>query len=146
MLKKLRLAVGLHIQRQPVLLPAVAILLICMSALLQQLLQRGYDRALSEQSATNMALIHAIEESVTLSIQAISGSLSLLSHQVPALSEKSLARIEQEMLHSFPQLHSIDVVPLSDAVLCQSEATSLNASRIQVLPPPKWSPMGRKCQ
>lgn len=135
MLKIWRQTVGEHLRRQPVLLPAVVIILVCLSVILHQLLQRGYERALNEQLAANVALVHAIEESITLSIQAVSGSLSSLSPQIPELSDTAILRVEKQLLHSFPQLHSIEVVPLSDAILCQTESTSTNTSKVRLLTP-----------
>jgi diguanylate cyclase (GGDEF)-like protein/PAS domain S-box-containing protein len=135
MLKKIRQVLGIHIQRQPVLIPAVVILIVCMSAMLQQLLQRGYERALKEQLVTNTALIYAIEDSVTRSIQAVNGSLSSLATQASELPEESIQLVEQQMLRSLPQLRSIDVVPLADAVLCQPHVSSLYRSEIRMLPP-----------
>lgn len=135
MFTKVRQVLGVLLQRQPVLIPAVVLLIIFMLVLLQQLLQRGYERALKEQQVTNTALIYAIEDSVTRSIQAVNGSLTSLATQISELPEDSIQLAEQQILRSLPQLRSIDVVPLAEAALCQPHAVSLNRSEIRILPP-----------
>ncbi|RBP78300.1 EAL domain-containing protein [Marinomonas rhizomae] len=135
MFKQIQQMLGIYIRRQPVLIPAAVVLVIFMLVLLQQLLQRGYERALKEQLITNTALIYAIEDSVTRSIQAVNGSLTSLATQIPELSEESRQSVEQQMLRSLPQLRSIDVIPLAKATLCQPLVTSLKRSETRMLAP-----------
>ena len=135
MFKKARQVLGVHLRRQPVLIPAVFLIIVFMLILLQHLLHRGYERALKEQLITNTTLIYAIEDSVTRSIQAVNGSLASLATQISELPDESILLVEQQMLRSLPQLRSINLVALSEAGLCQSQLIPLNRSEVRMLPP-----------
>lgn len=109
----------------------VAVFLV-MAISLQNILVRGHERALEEQSITNASLTYAIEDSVVRSLQAAIGALETISANVLVRPPHTVETLKNRLLHGLPQMRSIDVVPLAKAKACTQRVSNTG---VLFLPP-----------
>ena len=106
------------IQRQSVIVASMIIILLVMTISLQNILGRGYQRALEEQAVTNASLAYAIEDSVIRSLQAAVGALQTIALDITEGNGVSTKSLSNRLLRGLPQLRNINVVPLQAAPEC----------------------------
>ncbi|MBJ7550367.1 putative bifunctional diguanylate cyclase/phosphodiesterase [Marinomonas ostreistagni] len=94
------------------------IILLVMTISLQNILGRGYQRALEEQAVTNASLAYAIEDSVIRSLQAAVGALQTIALDITEGNGVSTKSLSNRLLRGLPQLRNINVVPLQAAPEC----------------------------
>lgn len=123
------------IRHQPVIVVSALVVLLVMLVSLQQVLSRGYERALNEQKSTNDALIYALEESVVLSLQAVDNALQSLASEVLSRSPQTFESIKTQTLHSLPQLRDIQVVPVVQAQSCMPVDGDIRQGDLRFLEP-----------
>ncbi|TPE54146.1 EAL domain-containing protein [Maribrevibacterium harenarium] len=134
MLKGLQIALRNFIRHQPILILSVVVLSAAMVFVMDQVLTRGEQRALDEQSTTNAALIYAMEDSISRSLQAISGSLRSMA-SAPLQNPRDNQIIIEQMLMSLPQLREINILPLYSSRECLPTDRQLSPTDVVILPP-----------
>lgn len=112
------------IQRQTVIVASAVIVLLVMAISLQNILVRGYERSLEEQSMTSASLAYALEDSVIRSLQSAVGALQTISVNVLQRPPRTLETLKNRLLHGLPQMRSIDVVPLVQAKQCSQRVSN----------------------
>lgn len=112
------------IQRQSVMAIAMLMVLLLMAVSLQNILSRGHERALEEQSSTNSSLVIALEDSTIRSLQATVGALQTIAENIPSRSPQLTNLLITRLLRGLPQLRNIDVVKAEDALECSSRVAN----------------------
>lgn len=93
---------------------------------LQNLLGRGYERALAEQSLTSSTLAYTLEDSVIRSTEAAIGALETLAANVLNRPPHTMNALKDRLLRGLPQLRNVDFVPLAKATDCNQRVSNMD--------------------
>ncbi|SJZ71356.1 PAS domain S-box-containing protein/diguanylate cyclase (GGDEF) domain-containing protein [Oceanospirillum multiglobuliferum] len=88
---------------------------------LEHSLQKGLARSLQNQETSDAVLLHALEDTVVRSFQAINASLATISESLPLLGdEQNITRILSDQLRTAPQLRAVDLIRLDQTVIASA--------------------------
>lgn len=88
---------------------------------LEHSLRQGLERSLQNQETSDAVLLHALEDTVVRSFQAINASLTTISESLPKLGdEHNIARILSDQLRTAPQIRAVDLIRLDQSVIASA--------------------------
>lgn len=124
------------IRQKWVLFTAFSILF-CFWLLLQHSVRQGVSRSLMEQETSSAVLLHALEDSVVRSFQAVNSSMLTLAESLPQREQGlDIENTLREQLRTSPQIRSIDLIKVDGLVVAsvtRSEGVRLNYNCINTL-------------
>lgn len=111
--------------------------------MLQHTARQGVARSLAEQDTSNAVLLHALEDMVVRSFQAVNSSMQILAESLSQHKTSSdISKLLSEQLRTAPQLRAIDVLDPQGVVVASvtsSKGSKETYSCFKVLKSEPWT-------
>lgn len=113
---------------------SAAAILLCFWLFLQHTAHQAVERSLAEQNTSNAVLLHALEDTVIRSFQAVNSSLQVLAESLPELhADSDINNALLEQLRTSPQLRALDVLDTQGLVLASATKSKGNIANYACL-------------